>query len=904
MATEQPNADILLNYPPMILGATQPVFPDPAVPPGEPVVGLPLSLFRMAFNQQQGVLANAVEVAIDPPPHDGPNDDDISIEFIVNSKSMETRQIRPEDRDKRTKFDLFESELRDGSNNRVEYKVHHYSGNVGDSIPLWVLYRANLPGGNNVPGDDDHPYLDIRLPAELGNPAMIGKDEMDAGVPMTVSYPFMYDYDVIHYELRRERFTYTVQPGHTGNSVVITLTRAMFELAGNSANFEISYTVISNLNNATDKRRWSKTLTAEVDKDQRFLNKPILREVQSETGDNPAIIERGKLAGNPLLAVVVPTLPKFEVGDTVEGSYKATPSGTNQPFTGTIEEDGFGGFKPCIMYIPNDKVITNDDVVATYTLFRGGNVAGRSQNAEAHVIGEGAITLDPPTLAPPVTSPINVLDHDLGVTVRVTFAGNSGDQARLKELNPAPGAVPFPVQDIVGGRSDFNLSQTYLAVRQDSVIELTWELIRDGVSAGESAALRLGVNRMIDNDPRLPTPTITPADNGTTLDLNSFAGDTEAWIKAWRGIALWQPSWLWCNGRTSSGATVTLPIYQGVPIGSVGDQSGVVTRAFLDQLADGSPINVLAAVNFDGVANEATAVKFPVRTYTVRALILIRPEITSVMDSKGEIPPDGYTFDTSVTVSGKASPNQSVQLYDGVIAIDPVLQVEASGVWSRLITGLSVNEHNIKARALYSDEPESNIWPFTVTHPLQIVQTPMILDGLRVWYSFRGLTGVDAPGTTQVRVPTGGVPPYTYTSSDAYTTVNANGKVSAIGNGTSTITVTDFAKNKISFQVIASNKYALHQQMALGTFQQHEAWVRSNERYGYTGFNAAAQKAFLIENTSWAEAMGGADQGWLPLVSGCSGGQSPAVLRSSNTPVCLSSSNALMCLCISPFNIS
>ncbi|MCL5227042.1 Ig-like domain-containing protein, partial [Pseudomonas sp. In614] len=738
MATDQPNADIQLNYPPIILGATEDVIPDPLVP--QPVRGLPLSLFRMVFNQKLGVLANAVTVLVPPPAREGTGNDPISIGLVLNGNPLEEEQIPDDDRDKTTSFYLFESTLRDGSNNKLEYKVRRPTGNVGDSTPLYLLYRSHLPGGNSVPGDDDHPYLDISLPAELGDPAMIGKDEMDAGVPLTVFYPFMYDYDVIHYKLQSERFTYIVQPREAGSPVVIPLTRAMFELAGNSANFEISYTVISQLNNPTDKRRESKTLLAEVDKDLHFFAKPILREVQSESGDNPAIINRGKLAGNPLLAVVVPSAPKFKPGDTVEGRYTATPSGTNQPFTGTIEEDGFGGFKPCIMYIPNDKVVANDDVVATYSLLRGGTVVGKSDKAEAHVKGEDSIALDPPTLKSPATNPINVLEYDLGVTVQVTFAGNPGDQARLKELNPAPGAVPFPTQDIIAGQSDFNLNQTYLAVRQNSVIELTWELIRGGVRAGESAALRLNVNRMIDGDPRLTTPTAPPGNITSTLDLSSFTGNTTAQLKAWRGIALGQSLWQSCEGTNSSGAPVTLPIYQGLPIGSVGDQSSVVTRAFLEQLADGSQIRVLAAVNFDGVANETTAVKFPVRTYTVKAVALENPIITSVKGSPSnvEIPNDGTTVETSVILTGTASKSQKVQILDGTTSKGEATANATTGIWTLTVSSLTVAAHSFTAKALYGSGATSAARMLTVT----AVVTPTIT-------SVKGSpSGVEIPDNT------------------------------------------------------------------------------------------------------------------------------------------------------------
>ncbi|WP_236708667.1 hypothetical protein, partial [Pseudomonas nunensis] len=70
-----------------------------------------------------------------------------------------------------------------------------------------------------------------------------------------------------------------------------------------------------------------------------------------------------------------------------------------------------------------------------------------------------------------------------------------------------------------------------LAARQNSVIELTWELIRGGMPAGESAALRLSVNRMIDGDPRLTTPTAPPGNITSTLDLSSFTGNTTAQLK-------------------------------------------------------------------------------------------------------------------------------------------------------------------------------------------------------------------------------------------------------------------------------------------------------------------------------------------------------------------------------------
>ncbi|WP_213939519.1 Ig-like domain-containing protein [Pseudomonas sp. dw_612] len=615
MATEQPDTEILINRPPIIIGATENVIPDPR----EPVVGVPLALFRMVFNQQQGVLANAVSVLVDPPPREGTGSDPISIALWLNDSLLEERQIQDADRDRRTSFDLFESSLVDGINNKLEYKVRRPSGNVGDSTPLWVLYSEQLPGGNIVPGGGDHPYLDISLPPELGDPPVIGKEDVDRGVPLTLFYPYMKAYDVITVELRRERFTFTVQPGQVGQPLVITLTRAMFEQAGNAPDFAISYTVIDQLLNPTEKRRWSIMLIADVDVDRVVLDAPILREDLTDPADDPATVDRDKLNGAPLLVVVLPVAPQFEVGDQVEGRYTGMPSGVDVSFTGIIDKDVFGRFNPCIMEIPNAQVVVNDQVRATYTLLRAGNSVGISKPAMARVIGAGTITLNPPTLVPPATNPINVLEYDAGVTVRVTFAGNPGDQAQLKELNPPVGAQPFPRQDIIGGQSDFTLSQAFLAARQNSVIELTWELFRGGVSAGESTPLRLTINRMIDHDPRLPTPTIPHATDGITLDLTSFAGDSRFDVVAWRGIAVGQKLWASCEGQNASGTTVTHTIYSGVDVPSTGNQWGPIPRAFLEQLADGSQIKVLISVNFKGEMDEVAAVKFPFRAYTVRA---------------------------------------------------------------------------------------------------------------------------------------------------------------------------------------------------------------------------------------------------------------------------------------------
>jgi hypothetical protein len=70
--------------------------------------------------------------------------------------------------------------------------------------------------------------------------------------------------------------------------------------------------------------------------------------------------------------------------------------------------------------------------------------------------------------------------------------------------------------------------------------------------------------------------------------------------------------------------------------------------------------------------------------------------------------------------------------------------------------------------------------------------------------------GEDAEGNTAVRQPSGGIPPYAYESSNTHTaSVNAEGKVLGMGNGSAIITIRDSAGSQVSYNVSVSNIYDL-----------------------------------------------------------------------------------------------
>ncbi|MBV4474919.1 Ig-like domain-containing protein [Pseudomonas botevensis] len=90
------------------------------------------------------------------------------------------------------------------------------------------------------------------------------------------------------------------------------------------------------------------------------------------------------------------------------------------------------------------------------------------------------------------------------------------------------------------------------------------------------------------------------------------------------------------------------------------------------------------------------------------------PNITSVTDSVGEVQQNSSTFDTSVTLTGSADANQIVLLYDGTTPLSPPTQVDDKGIWRKVVSGLSLGVHNLKAVAQYGAQPESGIRTFTV----------------------------------------------------------------------------------------------------------------------------------------------------------------------------------------------
>ncbi|MGN8252444.1 hypothetical protein, partial [Pseudomonas sp. SMV7] len=101
------------------------------------------------------------------------------------------------------------------------------------------------------------------------------------------------------------------------------------------------------------------------------------------------------------------------------------------------------------------------------------------------------------------------------------------------------------------------------------------------------------------------------------------------------------------------------------------------------------------------------------RSGTVEYDVQVAPSIVSVQDSLGEVANNGFTFDSRVTVFGKARIGQWVELFDGTTS-KVVAPVDGGGYWRAVVSGLAVGQHLVKAVALYGSKPESGGHGFEV----------------------------------------------------------------------------------------------------------------------------------------------------------------------------------------------
>ena len=319
------------------------------------------------------------------------------------------------------------------------------------------------------------------------------------------------------------------------------------------------------------------------------------------------------------------------------------------------------------------------------------------------------------------------------------------------------------------------------------------------------------------------------SNGASVLDVTTLPSDARTQIARWPQIAVGQKLWLSYAGTNADDTPYAAQTYDATPVPIEGLPGGMYPNAPVAQLRglkDGSTLRIEFKVTFDGSTDESTAVLFPIRIYTVKALVALKPEITSVKDSKGVEIPDGHTtVDTTVKLAGTATANTKVEILDGTTSKGQA-DVDGNGMWTRDVTGLAVTSHSFTAKGLYASNPVSTVRRVVVAHPLAISQSQMNLKGFKLIQNYGWATPGEVIGNTETRVPTGGVPPYIFTPENStFASVSTDGKVTGLKNGSTNIIVSDASKNRVSYQVVVSNVYRLITSSSAMTPAEANTWA-------------------------------------------------------------------------------
>ncbi|WP_156315906.1 hypothetical protein [Pseudomonas sp. Pf153] len=330
--------------------------------------------------------------------------------------------------------------------------------------------------------------------------------------------------------------------------------------------------------------------------------------------------------------------------------------------------------------------------------------------------------------------------------VRVTWTGTAGEGSHTTSAQalPANREIPIPIGVIA-----YNLGRP---------VAVTFVVIRNGEPSDPSVALNLAVQTIASSDLQASKPRITQAANngeGLELDLDDVTGGASVRIDGWPHIAVGQYVWLRLKGFKADGSTHDRIIWQPPSRVTPGEYGqgylpANVPYDYLRELGDGKTLTVEFKVAFDKATNEAQALTFPLRSYTIKQE-MVKPTIDSLKDANDKEIPGGiferFTVSTRLKLSGQANRGRNVAIVDSREE-DANIRGQATahlltGTWEFTFT-VPVGRYSFWAKALYPFDG----YPYSGVRHVEVV--PLIVPILK---SVRGTDHQDIPngGSTSSR---------------------------------------------------------------------------------------------------------------------------------------------------------
>ncbi|KIH82329.1 hypothetical protein [Pseudomonas batumici] len=303
---------------------------------------------------------------------------------------------------------------------------------------------------------------------------------------------------------------------------------------------------------------------------------------------------------------------------------------------------------------------------------------------------------------------LTVVIPDYGVQpgdqVSVTWAGTAeeGSYVTTPQALPPNREIAIPIEVIA-----FNLGRS---------VTVSYTVTRNNNEPLPSDPLNLAVQTLAEDYLLGAKPKILQAANqgsGTELDLNSISANATCWVGIWPLIAPDQDVWLRLKGTKADGTVpYDLNIWAPPPRGprtspvwiDQGSYEVPAAYSYLKELKDGSTLTMEFKADLSKTTNEANAITFPLRTYTVK-LELAGPTLDSVKDASNEEVEEGeLTVSTTLKLSGLASEGQKVEIFDGsgagAVSKGQTTADLTTGIWTHNITVVE-GERRLYAKALY-----------------------------------------------------------------------------------------------------------------------------------------------------------------------------------------------------------
>ncbi|WP_176244807.1 hypothetical protein [Pseudomonas sp. R44(2017)] len=601
--------------------------------------------------------------------------------------------------------------------------------------------KLELPGGQDLdPEDGAHSELFQYIDPELVAGG-IDKDTAAQGVDVTIKakpgrpakpvYPNIAVGDVVTLSwggvlVRSAPVTQAQVDDPDANPLTVHVSEAVILEAGDSGpeGLAVTFTLHDRVDNAAED--WCRETRIVVDTGHSRLGAPIVKEAVNNTLDLDA------LGDADATVQIIALAPDFKLGDVIVAVLKGT---TLEGEAVAVEVRGqpLANLPSIVeLKVPNLKVrdLAKTQAIFSYRVERGGSPDLLSKGRFVNLVGE------PKRLAAPVAEDAQdgALDPDLPVVrVRIPYDPliQEGMAIELKWLGTRPDTTTydpvldwyFPSKAEADDPAGFTVTVEgrHLKTLEGGTLDLSYNLLADDngtiVSRGSlhAALLNVGAPQL-----ELVKPTVLGEKDGA-LEPKDLAGGTSA---------------VTCPNPL---ATPTKPM--DVVTWQLRDAAGGVLHEdskTLNALSAGKDVVFTLSAAFVQQHFEARRGETLTASYSIRraetgkvsysnplgfligvAVELEPPTLTSVKDSKGvEIPDDGVTADTSLTLTGTATAGQKVEVFDGDSSIaeskGTATADATTGIWQLAVT-LPFGVRRLFAKSLYHDtDTYSNVRTLTV----------------------------------------------------------------------------------------------------------------------------------------------------------------------------------------------